>query len=81
MRMAGIIEAQTREAALSRFREEYRRAKADLAATRRAPPNQLRGLRIRLRIFLDEHRRALARDEAAAVRALIDDLDHTIAGR
>jgi len=78
--MVGSFEARSREAALSRFREEYRRVRAALAATRMVPPNQLRGLRIRLRIFLDEHRRALARDEAAALRALIDEVDHTIAG-
>lgn len=70
--------ARMRGAALSRLRDEYRRAKAGLAAAR-VPPHQLRGLRIRLRIFLDEHRRLLARDEAAAVRALIDEVDHTIA--
>jgi hypothetical protein len=80
-RMATIAAQQMREAALSRFRDEYRRAKAGLAAGPMAPPNQLRGLRIRLRIFLDEHRRTLARDEAVAVRALIDEVDHTIAGR
>ncbi|MBV8535101.1 MAG: hypothetical protein JO128_05880 [Alphaproteobacteria bacterium] len=76
--MVAIIDTQMREAALSRFRDEYRRVKAGLAARPAAPPNQLRGLRIRLRIFLDEHRRALARDEAAALRALIDEVDHTI---
>ncbi len=78
--MVAIPDPQTRETALTRFRDEYRRAKAGLAARPAAPPNQLRGLRIRLRIFLDEHRLALARDEAAAVRALIDEVDHTIAG-
>jgi hypothetical protein len=75
----GMVDAHTREAALSRLRDEYRRVKAGLAATRMASPDQLRGLRIRLRIFLDEHRRGLAHDEAVAVRALIDDVDHTIA--
>jgi len=78
--MVGIIDAQGRDAALSRFRDEYRRVKESLAARRRGPPHQLRGLRIRLRIFLDQNRRALARDEAVAVRALIDEVDHTIAG-
>ena len=78
--MVAIIDPQMRETALTRFRDEYRRVKAGLAARPAAPPNQLRGLRIRLRIFLDEHRLALARDEAAAVRALIDEVDHIIAG-
>ncbi|HTY66861.1 MAG TPA: hypothetical protein VMH36_09430 [Alphaproteobacteria bacterium] len=79
-RMVAIIDPQMRETALTRFRDEYRRVKARLAARPAAPPNELRGLRIRLRIFLDEHRLALARDEAAAVRALIDEVDHIIAG-
>jgi len=78
--MVAIIDPQMRETALTRFRDEYRRVKAGLATKPAAPPNQLRGLRIRLRIFLDEHRLALARDEAAAVRALIDEVDHIIAG-
>ncbi|HTP83016.1 MAG TPA: hypothetical protein VMQ11_08730 [Alphaproteobacteria bacterium] len=73
------MDTQMRGAALSRFRDEFRRVRAGLAARPTAPPNQLRGLRIRLRIFLDEHRRALARDEAAAVRALMEEVDHTIA--
>jgi len=62
-------------AALTQLREEYRRAK-----TNGIPPHQLRGLRIRLRTFLDEHRRALPRNEAAGLRALIEDVDHTLAG-
>ena len=77
--MVQLIDAQTREAAVSRFREEYRRVKAGLATADVTPSHRLRGLRIRLRIFLDENRRALPRDEAAALRALIDDVDHTIA--
>ena len=76
--MPQLIDTQARHAAVSRFREEYQRVKAGLASTD-MPSHRLRGLRIRLRIFLDEHRRALPRDEAAALRALIEDVDHTIA--
>ena len=77
--MVQMINAQAREATVSRFRDEYRRVKAGLLAADVMPSHRLRGLRIRLRIFLDEHRRALPRDEAAALRALIDDVDHMIA--
>lgn len=63
------------ETALTQLREEYRRAKA-----RPVPPHRLKGLRIRLRTFLDAHRRALPRNEAAALRAIIEDVDHTLAG-
>ena len=77
--MVQAIHAQAREAAVSRFREEYRRVKTGMAAANMEPSHRLRGLRIRLRIFLDENRRALPRDEAAALRAMIDDVDHAIA--
>lgn len=77
--MDQIAYAQSLETTLSRFRDEYRRVKAGLAASSQVPPHRLRGLRIRLRTFLDEHRRELPRDEAAALRALIEDVDHTLA--
>ena len=69
---------QSLETNVSRLRDEYRRIKAGLAASRAVPPHRLMALRIRVRTFLDEHRRVLARDEAAALRALIEDVDHTI---
>lgn len=78
--MDPAVSAQSLETAVARFREEYRIVKAGLAAARAVPPHRLRALRIRLRTFLDQHRRALPRGEAAALRSLIDDVDHTIAG-
>jgi hypothetical protein len=73
--MDRAISAPPLEAALTQLREEYRRAKAD-----GVPPHRLRGLRIRLRTFLDEYRRVLPRAEAAGLRAIIEDVDHTLAG-
>ncbi len=78
--MDPAVVSQSLDATLSRFREEYRRVKAGLDASHTVPPHRLKGLRIRLRTFLDEHRRVLPRDEAAALRALIEEVDHTIAG-
>lgn len=79
--MEQAVSAQVLETTISRFRDEYRRVKAGLAASSHAvPPHRLKGLRIRLRIFLDEHRRDLPRGDAAALRALIAEVDHTLAG-
>lgn len=73
--MDRVVSAAPLEAALTQLREEYQRAKAQ-----RVSPDRLRGLRIRLRTFLDEYRRVLPRNDAADLRALIEDADHTLAG-
>lgn len=72
--MVRVISAPPLEAALTQLRDEYRRAKAH-----GGPPHRLRALRIRLRTFLDEYRRVLPRNDAAGLRALIEDADHTLA--
>jgi hypothetical protein len=78
-RMEQAVSTHTLETTLSRLRDEYRQVKAGLAASHAVPPHRLKGLRIRLRTFLDEHRREMPRGDAAALRALIDEVDHTLA--
>lgn len=42
-------------------------------------PDRLRALRIKLRTFLDRHRRALPRAEAAGLRTWIERVDRAVA--
>jgi hypothetical protein len=43
------------------------------------PSSELRGLRIRIRTFLDQYRLALPREEALELRRMIQELDQAIA--
>lgn len=43
-----------------------------------ASPAALRGLQIRARIFLDEHRRTLTREDAATLRRSIEEMDQLL---
>lgn len=76
--MDEAVRSQSLETTVARLHEESRRAKAVLAAASDIAPHRLRALRIRLRTFLDGHRRVLPRGEAVALRALIDDVDRAL---
>ena len=64
--------------------EELDRLKAEIRHIHDDPEGrttsvaQIKGLRIRVRTFLDEHRRALPREEALKLRQMLQDLDQII---
>jgi len=67
-------------AELDRLKAAMRHARLAMAASPRGvPPERLKALRIRLRIFLDTHRRTLARADAAELRSAIEHLDRVTA--
>lgn len=47
-------------------------------AVRGGPPERLKALRIRLRTFLDAHRRTLPHSDAVALRTWIEDIDRIL---
>jgi hypothetical protein len=66
---------------LAKLKEEIERAGLGALGPRPrlVPPDRLRALRIKLRIFLDRHRRALPRAEAAGLRTWIEQVDRAVA--
>jgi len=67
-------------AELDRLKSAIRHARLAVAASPRGvAPERLKALRIRLRIFLDAHRRTLARADAAELRRAIEHLDRMTA--
>jgi hypothetical protein len=67
---------------LTKLKDEVRRltsaALGRIAGGPGVPAARLRAIRIRARIFLDTHRRALPREEALGLRAMIERLDRAI---
>lgn len=66
---------------LAKLKEEIQRTGLGIPGSRIAMmrPDRLRALRIRLRTFLDRHRRALPRAEAAGLRTWIEHVDRAVA--
>lgn len=66
---------------LAKLKEEIQRTGLGSSGPRitMMRPDRLRALRIRLRTFLDRHRRALPRAEAAGLRTWIERVDRAVA--
>lgn len=73
-------------AELARLKDDIRRVQAGAVVGRNqvggaVPSSGLRGLRIRIRTFLDQHRLTLPRPTALELRRMLQELDQAIAVR
>jgi hypothetical protein len=64
---------------LAKLKEEIQRTGLGSPRIATVRPDRLRALRIRLRTFLDRHRRALPHAEAAGLRTWIEHVDRAVA--